>query len=241
MGDFMNEFDEKKLESFDNTKTSSIVSRLKGMNGKILLINSLITQIKVSEDDDKILNLCNDINHKLRKLNMDLDDLPSIFYDLEIYSEEKYSTESEKVYSLELIEKYNRFKNIDFEKYIQKSKMKQFIPRKGTRGYCDCKNYYELSRVEIARMLKSDLHSKFPNCDFSVTSREDYTDRVTVRLKKVPSEYVLKSSHVWVDYKITNKFHKQLLEVCKEYSPRVEIYISIYCEDCIIEGDLSEV
>lgn len=60
-----------------------------------------------------------------------------------------------------------------------------YVPSLGSEEYCRCKGYYDLSRVEMGRLIKSELGELFPDSVFSVKtewSNWGRRDVVTVRI-----------------------------------------------------------
>lgn len=224
----MNDYIEYELQDYDTEHKEKLHKKANETKEIITDLTDMIEIIFNATDRKTILEKGYSLYFRTNDIRQAYFHIIDLKEELGLISKEESSRMRKEGYNIDEKDMYWKIKDFDMGKISNAIDESTFRPDKGTHGYCLCKGYNYLSRVEIGKMVKRDLKEEFPECDFSVTTEEGYwNDIVNVKFFKAPPE-----TYGETDYSgrqgLKESFIREIEKFCEEYEPRVNIRVYRY-------------
>ena len=223
----MMDFIEEKLLEYNDKKRNAIKSKIDEICKNVENLNENINGLYVLDNRKCIL-------HRARKTGYLLKIASDMYYtwlsvqlDLGILSQDEYDDLNVNAIDLNKEQKFWKICHLKSDMYDELIEQRKWYPKKNTREYCECKGYWDMSRIEIGKHIKEELSSEYPEIKFSVTTKaEKYCrDEVHIDIVEIPKRFVEKSTIYGSEYSITQEFRMELRGFVEEFEPRVSVFI----------------
>lgn len=222
------EFIEEKLLEYNDNKKRGINEKIKGICISVDKLYENLNELEGIDNKRFILHYAKKTSHLLEEASKRYYDWLYVQLELGLLSIDEYNGECDDAReNLSDEDKFWRIHSLTEDVCEDLIMQKKWVPEKNTRDYCECKGYYDISRIEIGKLIKEELSKEYTNMKFSVTTKaEKYcTDEVHIDIVEIPSKYVEKSSIYGSEYSITQEFRMELRDFVSEFEPRVSVFI----------------
>lgn len=224
----MNEFNEYELQDYDKKEKSRLQEKAEEINSQVKDLTIILDTLADTNDKHEILEKGYSIYFRANDMRQAYFNIINLKECLGIISDEEANKIRKEGYETPCEDMYWRIKDFNIEEYNNKIENSTFMPKKGSYGYCKCKGYNYLSRVEMGKLIKKDLRENYPECDFSVTTDGGYwRDSINIRFSKAPEELFGNKNY---DGKqgIKESTIREIQDFCMEYEPRVSVSVNGY-------------
>lgn len=189
----MNEWNTEKLEKYNNNRKHGDIVTCKRIQKLIDNTQHTLTKLKEAPDDVVLLQTAGVVKELLEKMDKTWYEYIQLQNELGLISDDKYEKIKEQIEYIPLKDKYEGLLSYDMDKMIEMVDNHEYYPEKGSMPYHDCKDYENLTRVELGKMVKADLKEAYPDFVFSVTTESDrwgFTHYIRVKPLEVPDEHL---------------------------------------------------
>ena len=177
---------ESRLNKFNYNKKKSLQYDIEQVKHDMMMAYSNFSSLVMVEDIEEVISLSRNVGKSFEKLSSAYYGLIFIQKEVGLITNEEWETLHKNIKYGNMYSYSKCLLDGDYvEELLRLVDEREFIPPIGSEEYCRWQGYYDLSRVEMGRIIKVYLMERFPESKFSVTTERSnwwHKDKVEVRI-----------------------------------------------------------
>ena len=178
---------EHRLIEFNHKKKKTLRRNIEEVKHDMWTVHANISSLVEADDAQTVLSLARNNGRALEKLTSTYYGLLYIQKEVGLITLNDWEFLRKNIKDYEGMYEYSEclLDNDYVNRLMKRIDEGEFAPPRGSEEYCRCQGYYDLSRVEMGRLIKEFLLNRFPESKFSVKTEWSnwwHKDRVDVKI-----------------------------------------------------------